>query len=110
MNIPGFTAENSFTQSNGIHRLSFSEQTNFISVIMPAAPVGRGRTDEQKKCDDKLGDCYIGCSVDYPESGDSLNPDRRQGCEDSCDASHRLCSPQRTTPRGRFGGFGTVMM
>jgi hypothetical protein len=56
---------------------------------------GGGRTEAEKECDDEYGDCYIGCSVDYPEaddSRDSLNELYRDGCEDSCDAAHNLCT------------------
>jgi hypothetical protein len=47
-----------------------------------------------RKCEDKYGDCYIGCAVKYPEPNDganNLNALMRQGCEDSCDAAYDLC-------------------
>jgi hypothetical protein len=59
-----------------------------------------GRTPEQKKCDEKWQNCYVDCSVRYPESNDALDEDRRQGCFDSCDALHDLCAPARTTGVG----------
>ena len=55
-----------------------------------------GRTPDQQKCDDKLQACYVDCSVKYPESGGGLNDDLREGCFDSCDASHNLCAPALT--------------
>jgi hypothetical protein len=61
-----------------------------------AALRNTGRTPEQQKCDEKLQSCYVDCSVKYPESGGGLNDDLREGCFDSCDASHNLCSPART--------------
>jgi len=59
-----------------------------------------GRTPEQQKCDQKLQSCYVNCSVQYPESGGGLNDDLREGCFDSCDASHRLCLPTRAVVVG----------
>src|SRR5260221_13896229 len=56
-----------------------------------------------KSCSDKYGDCYIGCSVKYPESGDSnghFNAQYRQGGFHSRDPSHDLCSGA-----ARTGGF-----
>lgn len=61
-----------------------------------AALRNNGRTPEQKKCDEKWQNCYVDCSVRYPDSNDPLDEDRRQGCFDSCDASHNLCLPART--------------
>lgn len=108
MNIPGFTANTLVIESNMIYGNAFRERGSLKPVLTPSAPIGRGSSRRPNSCDDKLGECYIGCSVDYPESGDSsnnLNSLKRQGCEDSCDAAHRLCGP-----RGGFGGFGTVMI
>jgi len=59
-----------------------------------------GRSPEQKKCDEKWQNCYVDCSVRYPESSDPLDEDRRQGCFDSCDASHNLCAPARAAAGG----------
>jgi hypothetical protein len=61
-----------------------------------------GRTPDQQKCDEKLQSCYVDCSVRYPESAGGLNDDLREGCFDSCDASHNLCTPARTV--GATGG------
>lgn len=51
-------------------------------------------------CVDRWQSCYIGCGVDHPEG------DMRDGCEDSCDASYRLC----TIYGGIGGGGGGVIM
>lgn len=108
MTIPGFTASTLVTESNAIYRQAFTERVALVPMVMPSAPVGRGGSPKPNSCDDRFGECYIGCSVDYPESKDgpnNLNSLMRQGCEDSCDAAHKLCGP-----RGGFGGFGTFMI
>jgi hypothetical protein len=96
MNMPGFTADTSLYNSSRKYNMPSAANERSSSVIRPQLRAGGGGLSN--KCDDRWGDCYIGCSVDYPESKDSpnnLNSDLRAGCFDSCDASHRRCSPAR---------------
>lgn len=91
MNIPGFTAGNSLYNGGRCNMRSVVLGTS-TSIIEPQLRVGGGGLSN--KCDDKWGDCYIDCSVRYPESKDSpnnQNSDFRQSCFDSCDAAHDLC-------------------
>ena len=92
MNMPGFTAGNSLcSDSRKCNTLSAAVVTS-NSLIEPQLRVGGGGLGN--KCGDDYGECYIDCSVRYPESKDSpnnLNSDFRQACFDSCDAAHDLC-------------------
>jgi hypothetical protein len=93
VNMPGFTADNSlyYTGRNFICQVQSSERSR--SSIEPQLSVGGG-DGLSNACDDKYGDCYIDCSIKYPEFKDSpknLNSDLRAGCFDSCDAAHRVC-------------------
>ena len=93
--LPGFTAENALYSGSRQYKVSaISRETR--GRVEPQIPAGGGGGGGTKRtCADAYGDCYIGCSVDYPESGDSpnnLNADLRGGCFDSCDAGYDLCS------------------
>lgn len=107
--LPGFTAENAlYTGSRKYQPASLSRETR-SGRVEPQVPVGGGGGGTKKTCADTYGDCYIGCSVDYPESGDSpnnLNADLRAGCLDSCDAGYNLCtSLARSSLFGRLSAL-----
>ena len=91
MRIPGFTAHNSlFSRHKYLQRRVPICAIN--SMIEPQLRVGGGGLSN--KCDDDYGECYIDCSVKYPESKDSpsnLNSMYREACFDSCDAADNLC-------------------
>lgn len=92
MNMPGFSADNSIYHNRSKFYLTSRGTEHNGSAIAPQLRVGGGGLSNQ--CDDDYGDCYIDCSVRYPESKDSpnnLNSEFRQGCFDSCDAAHDLC-------------------
>jgi hypothetical protein len=58
------------------------------SAIGPQLRAGGGGSTND--CVDSYQNCYVDCSVRYPEAGDSpnnLNALMRQGCFDSCDAA-----------------------
>jgi hypothetical protein len=84
-----------------------------ISEQSQAQRAGGGGTTT-RTCEDRYGDCYIGCSVSHPESADSpnnFNADLRQGCFDSCDAAYRTCrwaerkgGPREVPPSGGVKG------
>src|SRR5215831_5799684 len=100
MRIPRFTADNSF---HTFIPQSFPQSP----VIQPQLSVNGGPSDS---CTEDYQNCYVDCSVRYPESQDSsnnLNAMYRQACLDSCDASYRLCSPGNFMA-GRRRGIGTV--
>jgi hypothetical protein len=115
MNMPGFNAENSLYGRSRKYTTfqPFLSQRDH-SVISPQVPVGGGGGTRNNQCDDAWGGCYIGCSVDHPESKDSpgnLNAMLRQGCLDSCDAAHNLCTRALVvTPIGlpMFRGTGLL--
>jgi len=91
--LPGFTAENALYSGSRKYKVSGMARGSPGRRVEPQVPAGGGGT--RRTCADAYGDCYIGCSVDYPESGDStnnLNADRRDGCFDSCDGGYNLCS------------------
>ena len=88
MNIPGFTADRSLDDSARKYH-GRSAATHMSNVITLQTRVGSGGLSNT--CDDKWGDCYIDCSVRYPDAPNSLNEELRQGCFDSCDSSHDLC-------------------
>ena len=94
MSIPGFTAHNSlYSHCHYVQSLSICAMN---SMIEPQLRVGGGGLSN--KCDDDYGECYIDCSVKYPESKDSpgnLNSMYRDACFDSCDAAHNLCGGGR---------------
>jgi len=101
--LPGFTAENTLYSGNRKYKVSAMSRENPGRGVEPQVPVGRGG-GTKRTCADAYGDCYIGCSVDHPESGDSsnnLNADLREGCFDSCDAGYDLCSSLARS--SRFG-------
>jgi hypothetical protein len=92
INMPGFTAGSSLYHGGRKYQMTSAALGRSSSVIGPQLRVGGGGLSN--KCDDDWGDCYIDCSVRYPESGDSpnnLNSELRNACFDSCDAAHNLC-------------------
>lgn len=103
--LPGFTAENAlYSGGRKYQASSLSRETR--SRVEPQVPVGGGGGGTKKTCADAYGDCYIGCSVDHPESADSpnnLNADLREGCFDSCDAGYNVC-----TSLARSSLFGRI--
>jgi len=113
MSIPGFTAGNSLYGSGISHPERSAVRERSRSVIESQLRAGGGGPST-KSCTDKYQDCYVDCSVKYPESGDStgnLNALKRQACLDTCDANFRTCGTfgalaGRPLSRG-FGGFGT---
>ena len=107
--LPGFTAENTLYSGSRKYRVSANSRENPGRGVEPQVPVGGGGGGTKRTCADSYGDCYIGCSVDHPESGDSannLNAELREGCFDSCDAGHDLCSSlARSSLFGRFSAL-----
>jgi len=102
MNMPGFTGDNSIYSGGRKFNMSCPATERSSSVIEPQLRVGGGGLSN--KCDDKWGDCYIDCSVRYPESGDSannLNSMYRDACFDSCDAAHDLCGSRLLVGRSQ---------
>lgn len=107
--LPGFTAENALYSSRRKYKASSLSRENRSSRVEPQVPVGGGGGATTRTCADAYGDCYIGCSVDHPESADSpnnLNADIREGCFDSCDAGYNLCtSLARSSLFGRLSAL-----
>ena len=108
MNMPGFTATNSLCAGRRKYSVPrMAPERSGLAVEPQLRAGGGGSTDN---CVDRYQNCYIDCSVRYPESNDSpnnLNALMRQGCFDSCDAAYRLCSPARVD--GTIGqGIGRV--
>ena len=104
-NLPGFSAEYSIGNSRKKYNAATARHVRTTTVAEPQLPVGGGgRT--AKSCADAYGDCYIGCSVDHPESQDSpnnLNADFRDACFESCDGGFEACrSAERFRHFGRF--------
>ena len=97
MNMPGFTADNSCYNSGRKYNMLSAATESSRSVIGPQLRAGGGGLSN--KCDDKWGDCYIDCSVKYPDSPGNLNSDLREGCFDSCDAAHNLCGSRLSVGR-----------
>src|SRR5262245_45670736 len=95
MSLPGFTASNSLWTSSGRYRASSVVLGGGHSAIGPQLRAGGGSAGETADdCVDTYQNCYINCSVSYPESADSqdnLNAMMRAGCFDSCDATYDLC-------------------
>lgn len=89
MNMPGFYADNSLYSSGRKYNVLGATTERGRPMIGPQLRAGGGGLSN--KCDDKWGDCYIGCSVRYPDSPNNLNSELREGCFDSCDAAHNLC-------------------
>ena len=106
-NLPGYSAEYSISSSGKKYNASTARAVRITAVVEPQLPVGGGGTT--KSCADAYGDCYIGCSVDHPESQDSpnnLNADLRDGCFESCDGGFRACSSaERSRHFGRLIAF-----
>jgi len=101
ISLPGFTASNSLCSSSRNYTRPSTVPIGSSWAIEPQLRAGGGGPRDD--CVATYQNCYIDCSVRYPESGDSvnnLNSQMRQGCFDSCDAAYRLCSPAR--------GAGTV--
>jgi hypothetical protein len=92
MTIPGFSASNSLRRG-GDYTARTLGRGNSGQAVRPQLPVGGGGSSGD--CVDRYQNCYVDCSVRYPESDDpnSLNGQLRQGCFDACDAAYRLCSP-----------------
>jgi len=110
MSIPGFTAHNSlYSRRNYV--LTRVPICAMNSMIEPQLRVGGGGLSN--KCDDNYGDCYIDCSLKYPESKDApgnLNSMYRDACFDSCDAADNLCRRplsigRRNVLRARVGNL-----
>jgi hypothetical protein len=93
MPIPGFTASSSLYGTKIRFYQSTRRTKTDLSAIEAQLPVGGGESNAD--CLSKYQNCYVDCSVRYPESTDSidnLNELMRQGCFDSCDAAYNLCS------------------
>jgi hypothetical protein len=94
MSMPGFTAISSLYCGTKAYAAPSTVPEISSSVIGPQLRAGGGGST--KSCVETYQDCYVDCSVRYPESADSpnnLNALMRQGCFDSCDAAYSLCSP-----------------
>ena len=106
--MPGFTASHSLLSRSGIYsRQSVVHERGASAIELQLRAGGGGSTND---CLDTYQNCYIDCSVRYPESNDSpnnLNSSMRDACFESCDAAYRLCSSARI--RGRIGwGSGRI--
>jgi hypothetical protein len=106
MNFPRFTADHSLYAAR-----NYPPQRRMIknigSAIEPQLPIGGGSGGGS--CTDQYQSCYIDCSVQYPESADSvnnLNAMYREACYDSCDAAYRLCGGSLSLGAGRVGWAG----
>ncbi len=94
MTLPGFTAARSLSHGGRTYAGSARYAKAERSQITPHLPVQGGTGGSGSDCVSQYQNCYVGCSVQYPESQDSpsnLNALMRQGCYDSCDASYDLC-------------------
>jgi hypothetical protein len=92
MSLPGFSASNSLSTSSTKFAMLRLAQAGAGHAIEPQVSKGGGSASD---CVETYQNCYIDCSVRYPESADSpnnLNSLMRQGCFDSCDAGYDLCS------------------
>jgi hypothetical protein len=95
--LPGFTAISSLYYSNRNYIMrSPALQKDCDSAVMPQLRGGGGGLISNH-CVDRLQDCYIDCSINYPD-----DPLMQQGCLDSCDAAYNLC-------RIFGGGLGGVV-
>ena len=90
MSIPGFTASTSLRCSGEQYSRTRQAGAN-SAVVRPQLPIGEGGSSSD--CVSRYQDCYVDCSVRYPDDPNSLNAQLRQGCFDACDAAYRLCSP-----------------
>ncbi|MEN3330086.1 MAG: hypothetical protein V7638_4893 [Acidobacteriota bacterium] len=93
--LPRFSAENALYSGARKYNVSSLCREHRGRRVEPQIPAGGGGGGTKRTCADAYGDCYIGCSVDHPESGDSannLNAELREGCFDSCDAGYNTCS------------------
>lgn len=91
--LPGFSAENSLYSGIRKYFLRGRSIASSSKGVEPQVPAGGGG-GRTRTCADAYGDCYIGCSVDYPESGDStnnLNKQFRNDCYGSCDGAYNVC-------------------
>jgi hypothetical protein len=98
--MPGFTASQSLLSKSGTYSLQSAVHVRGASAIELQLRVGGGGSTND--CLDNYQNCYIDCSVRYPESNDSpnnLNSSMRDACFESCDAAYRLCSPARIRDR-----------
>lgn len=112
MSLLGFTASSSLCASSRRYSASSVAPGASRSAIEPQVPVGRGGGGTTNDCVDTYQNCYIDCSVKYPESADSpnnLNSMMREDCFDSCDAAYDLCSGAAARVGRRIGrGIGRV--
>ena len=112
MTIPGFNAGSSLRRGGGGYVGGTGACGDHVQSVRPQLPVGEGG-GSSNDCVDRYQNCYVDCSVRYPEYDDagSLNAQLRQGCFDSCDAAYRLCGPTlagRTIGRGIGRAIGRV--
>jgi hypothetical protein len=106
--LPGFSADKSLYSGGRQYSMPHVNAERSSGGVEPQVAAGGGG-GTTRTCADAYGDCYIGCSVDYPESGDSpnnLNADFRDTCFGSCDAGYNVCtSVSRSTRFSRLGAF-----
>jgi hypothetical protein len=106
MTMPAFTASHSLCRRSTTYSLQSAVPERGTSAIEPQLRAGGGGSTND--CVDTYQNCYIDCSVKYPESNDSpynLNSLMRDACFESCDAAYRLCGPARIGGRiGRRSG------
>jgi hypothetical protein len=107
--LPGFSAEDSLYSDGRKYPMPRVAAERSSGAVEPQVAVGGG--GGTRTCADAYGDCYIGCSVDYPESADSsnnLNADFREGCFNSCDGGYNVCTSLSRSARflqlGAFQG------
>jgi hypothetical protein len=96
MSMPGFTADGSLAYNGNSRfalRLTFNNNRSRISPQLPEG--GRGGPGT-RDCVGEYQDCYIDCSVTYPEGNN------RDICFSTCDNRYNRCK----TPVFGFGGFG----
>ena len=109
MTMPGFGADASDYRASGSYAGSIAISKEIDGAVMPQLPIGGGGA-VGTSCVETYQNCYVNCSVKYPESPNNLNSEYRQACFDSCDASYRLCGPSvgigKRSPI--FGGVGSV--
>ena len=111
MNMPGFTADSSDYRGARTYAGPIAIHGEMGWAVMPQLAIGGGGV--QNSCVDQYQNCYVDCSVRYPDSPNNLNSELREGCFDSCDASYRLCSPSaggavRSPILGLGTGLGTI--
>ena len=111
MNMPGFTADSSNYRSAGTYVQPMAIPGGTGWAVTPQLAIGGGGV--QNSCVDTWQNCYVNCSVKYPESDNNLNSEFQQACMDSCDASFNLCSPTtggavRPPSHGGITGLGGI--